>query len=99
MAAVSARAVRTVKAMYGELQTDFPTTAERFSSNAAAAERRRNYVDGTAARTPLLGAAQEKSRTFSRVFFADLLKSADVPCIAEIDRHCILLSFVLGNKQ
>jgi len=72
---LSARlAVRTVKAMYGELQTDFPTTAERFSSNAAAAERRRNYVDGTAARTPLLGAAQEKSRTFSRVFFAFLLK-------------------------
>ena len=95
----AALAVVAVKPVNGELHADFPTTSERTFSNAATAKRGRHYVDRTAERTPLPGSAQEKSRRFSGVFFTDLLKSADVLCIVEIDRHCILLSFVLGNKQ
>jgi len=85
--------------MNGELQANFPAATEGTASNAAAAKRCRHYVDGTAARTPLPGSAQEKSRRFSGVFFTDLLKPADVLCIVEIDRHCILLSFFLVDKQ
>ena len=82
-------AVRTVKAVNGEFQTDLPTTAEWFTSNAAAAERHRNDIGGTAARTPVLSAAQTERRTFSRIFFTFLLKSANSLCIVKIDRHCV----------
>ena len=87
--------------MNGELKTNFSTTAEGFSADAAAAKGRRHNRGGTTPRTPVLSTAQMECRTFSSVFFTLLLKSTHPLYIVKIDRHCVPLSFFwsLNNRR